>query len=130
MTRTQPVARFVRSGMKRNCASPPSPHGTGFAALGRVDVRADVLPQVGLQHVEQRQEDRQLRHHREARGERVHLVLPVEAHHLLVEALLVVLVLLLELLDLRLQPGHRLHRLELLERQRQQREPHERGSAR
>ena len=29
---TQPVALSVRSGMKRNCASPPSPHGTAGSA--------------------------------------------------------------------------------------------------
>ena len=66
-------------------------------------LRADVVPEVRAQHVVQRQEDRELRDHREARGERVHLVLPVELHHLLVEALLVVLVALLQLLDLGLR---------------------------
>ena len=81
----------------------------------------DVVPQVDSQHVIERQEHRELRDHRQAGGEGVDLVLPVEAHHLLVEALLVVLVLVLERLDLRLESRHRLHRLELLERQRQQR---------
>jgi len=32
--RTQPVARSVRSGMKKNCASPPGPHGFGFGTPG------------------------------------------------------------------------------------------------
>ena len=61
---------------------------------------------------------------RQARPERVDLVLLVELHHLLVVALLVVLVLLLELLDLRRELLQRLHRLELLERQRDQQRAH------
>ncbi len=93
----------------------------------RVDLRADVVPQVRAQHVEQRQEDRELRRERETRRKRVDLVLPVELHHLLVEALLVVLVALLELLHLGRVGGQRLHRLELLERQRQQARAHEDG---
>ena len=80
----------------------------------RVDLRADVVPEVGAQHVVQRQEHRQLRDHREAGRERVDLVLLVELHRLLLQALRVLLVLRLHRLHLRrelLQPDHRLRRL-------------------
>ena len=129
-----PVARLVRSGTKRKLDSGLSPHGTGCTTRGRVDVRADVVPQVGAQHVVERQEDRQLRDHRETGRERVDLVLPVELHRLLLESLRVVLVLRLQHLHLRrelLQPDHRLRRLvgdRQQDRPHQQRQEHDRPS--
>jgi hypothetical protein len=68
--------------------------------------------------------DRQLRDQGQARGERIDVVLLVELHHLLVQALLVVLVLRLQFLDVGRQALKRLHRLELLQGQRQQRRAH------
>src|SRR5919202_179304 len=86
--------------------------------LRRVDARADVVPQVLAQHVEERDEHGHLQHQRQAGCERVDLVLLVELHRLLLETLLVVLVLGLQLLELQRDPLHRLHRADLLERQR------------
>ena len=71
-----------------------------------------------LERVVERDEDRQLQEHRQARGSRVDLVLPVELHQLLVLLLLVVLVLLLDLLHLRRVAPAGLHRVDLLDRQR------------
>ena len=120
-----PVALSVRSLMNRNCDAPVDPQGCGLFDVTGLIVRADVVPEIDAEHVVQRDEDRELRHHREARGERIHLVLPVELHHLLVHPLLVVLEAFLELLHLRLEMSEPLHRVELLERQREQARPHE-----
>ena len=84
---------------------------------------ADVLLQVAAQHVEQRDEDRQLQQQRQARRERVDFVLAVEVHDLLLLALFVVLVLLFQRLDMRGQALHLLHGLQLPERQRNQQRP-------
>ena len=67
----------------------------------RQAVTADVLLEVGAQHVEQRDEHRQLQQQRQTGGQRVDLVLAVELHDLLLLALLVVLVLLFQGADLR-----------------------------
>ena len=98
---TAPVALSVRSGMKRTATRRSRPHGrrARHGLAGCMSGRC--RPQVLAQHVEQRDEDRQLEQQRQAGGERVDLVLLVELHHLLLVTLLVVLVLLLELLDLR-----------------------------
>ncbi len=86
-------------------------------------VRGDVL--VGVAHdAEQREEDRHLHQEREATRKRVDLVLLVELHHFFVELGAVVLVLRLELLDLRLRPLHVHHRLGLLGGEREEREHH------
>src|SRR3979490_3450544 len=85
-----------------------------------LELRTDVDAQARAQHVEQRNEDRQLCDEREAGPERVDLVLLVELHQLLLLALLVLLVLRLDRLHLGLQTLESLHRVELLERQRNQ----------
>ena len=87
-----------------------------------LELSSELVP---LQQEEEGHEHRQLQHEREARGERVHLVLLVELHRLLLQALLVVLVLGLDLLDLRLESAQRVHRADLLDRQRQDQEPHD-----
>src|SRR6201987_540594 len=79
------------------------------------------------QRVVERDEDWELRQHRQARGSRVYLVLPVELHQLLVLLLLVVLVLLLDLLHLRRVLLQRLHRVDLLDRERHEQHPHHDG---
>ena len=83
---------------------------------------AGVLREV-LQDEIERDEDRELGDHRQARGRRVDVVLPVELHHLLVLLLLVALVLLLDLLHLRRVTLHRLHRVDLPHRQRHEADP-------
>jgi hypothetical protein len=75
-------------------------------------------PQVRAQHVEQRDEHRQLGDQRQTRAKRVDLILLVELHQLLLLTLLVVLVLGLQRFQLRLQALEGLHRAELLQRQR------------
>ena len=107
--------------MKRKPASPPGPQGTGLARVGgspgpRGRCRTGG-PCAACRTARRRPATAR---QREARGERIDLVLPVEAHHLLVEALSVVLVLLLQALDLRLHLREPLHAVELLEGQRQQ----------
>ena len=82
-----------------------------------------LLEAVALEHVVERDEDRDLEQQRQAGSQRVDLVLLVELHHRLLLSLLVVLVLLLDLLELRLQLLHRPHRADLLHRDRQDREP-------
>ena len=74
-------------------------------ALGRLDQVRDEeeadrrvaqhvgLEAVALEHVVERDEDRDLEDQRQARGQRIDLVLLVELHHLLLLTLLVVLVL-------------------------------------
>ena len=84
----------------------------------------DVLVRVA-HDAEERQEDRHLHQERETTRERVDLVLLVELHHLFVELGAVVLVLRLELLDLRLRPLHGHHRLGLLGREREHHQHHE-----
>ncbi len=79
---------------------------------------ADVFLQVRPQHVEEREEHRQLQQERQARGERVDFALLVELHHLLLLALFVLLVLLFQRLDLGRHALHLLHRLQLPEGQR------------
>jgi hypothetical protein len=69
-------------------------------------------------------EDRHLQEHREAPAERVDRVLLVEGHHRLVESLAIALVLVLELLDLRLQALQRQHRAGALHRERRQHDHH------
>ena len=64
-----------------------------------------------VEHRVEGEEDRQLEQQREAGGQRIDLVLAVEPHHRLLLTLLVVLVLLLDRLELRLQGLHRPHRL-------------------
>jgi hypothetical protein len=78
------------------------------------------VPQVGAQHEVHGEEDRQLRHRRQERPERVDPVLLVERHRLPLQALPVRAVLLAQPLDLRGDLGHPVHRAQLLERQRQQ----------
>ncbi|MDQ3103447.1 MAG: hypothetical protein M3Q53_06390 [Actinomycetota bacterium] len=82
-----------------------------------------VLEVVALEHVVERDEDRELEQERKAGRERVDLVLLVEAHHLLLLALLVVLVLRLDRLELRLERLHRAHRFDLLQREGKDRQP-------
>ena len=76
-----------------------------------------------LQRVVEGDEDRELQQHRQARGGRVDLVLPVELHQLFVLLLPVVLVLLLDLLHLRRVLLQRLHRVDLPDRQRHEQHP-------
>ena len=79
------------------------------------------------QDVEERDEDRDLEHDRQARGGRVDLVLLVELHQLLVLALLVVLLLLLERLHLGRVRLQVLHRVDLLHGDRHEHDAHEHG---
>ena len=79
------------------------------------------------QHVEQRDEDRDLEDDRQARGGRVDLVLAVELHQLLVLPLLVVLPLLLERLHLGRVRLQVLHRVDLLDGDRHEEDAHEHG---
>ena len=82
----------------------------------------------GSRHdAEEREEDRHLHQERQTTRERVDLVLLVELHHLFVELGAVVLVLRLELLDLRLRPLHGDHRLRLLRGEREQHQHHHDG---
>ena len=81
---------------------------------------ADVGRELVPEHVEERDEDRQLRQQRHAGGEGVDFVLFVERHHLLLHALFVVFVLRLDLLDLRLQRLHRAHPFQLFVGERDQ----------
>ncbi len=74
------------------------------------------------QHLEQGEPDRHLQQEREAAGGGVDTPLLVQRHHLLLHLFLVVLVLLLDPLDLRLDLLHRLHRPGLLQRQREEKE--------
>jgi hypothetical protein len=108
--------------MNRNPAPLLGPQGI---VVLRLRLRTDVLAQVLAQHVEERDEDRQLRDKREAGAEWIDLVLLVELHHLLLLALLVVLVLGLDRLQLRLHPLHLLHRVELLDGQRHEDRAHD-----
>ena len=96
---TQPVALTVRSGMKRKSCEAED-RSVDLLARHLLDRlrrhggrAADVAPQVALQEVEEADEERHLREQRQARGERIDLVLRVELHDLLLLALLVVLVL-------------------------------------
>ena len=75
------------------------------------------------QRVVERDEDRELREHRQARRRRVDVVLPVELHQLFVLLRLVALVLLLDLLHLRREALQVLHRVDLLHRQRHEQHP-------
>ena len=70
------------------------------------------------QHAEHHDEDRHLRDDRQTRRHRVHLVLLVELHHLFVELLLVVAMLVLEPTHLRRDLLHLEHALGALQRQR------------
>ena len=79
------------------------------------------------QRVVERDENRQLDEHRQARSRRVDLVLPVELHQLFVLLLLVALVLLLDLLHLRRVALQVLHRVDLLHRQRHEQHPDDHG---
>jgi len=79
-------------------------------------------PPTGLNY-----EDRDLCQQRQAGAERIDVVLGVELHHLLVEALLVVLVLGLQVLDLGRQVAQRLHGAELLDGEREKDDPHHDG---
>src|SRR5665811_1149650 len=79
------------------------------------------------QHVKKGYEDRHLQNKGETRPERTNLVLLVELHHLLIQGLFIALVLLLELLDLRLQLLHGPHALELPDRQWNKEDPHDNG---
>ena len=97
--------------------------------LGGEDVLVQLRPhghggRGRAQYVEERDEDRELHHQRQAPAERVHLVLLVELHHLFVELLAIALVLRLELLDLRLQSLHRQHGAGRLRGEREQDEHH------
>ena len=73
-------------------------------------------------HGVHRDEQRELGQHRQASPEGVHAGLPVEAHRLFLSLLLVAFVLLLKVLDLRLQRLHRLHGLDLLHAQGEEEE--------
>jgi len=106
--------------MKRNCDAAVSPHDCGFDVPGGLNARADVVPQIGAQHEVHREEDRQLRHRRQERPERVDPVLPVERHRLALKAPRVRAVFVAQLPDLRGELRHPVHRAQLLERQRQQ----------
>ncbi len=75
------------------------------------------------QRVVEREEHRQLREHRQARGGGVDVVLAVELHQLLVLLLLVRLVLLLNLLHLRREPLQVLHRVDLPHGERHEQDP-------
>src|SRR5665811_1613892 len=70
---------------------------------------------------------RHLQNKGETRPERTNLILLVELHHLLIQGLFIALVLLLELLDLRLQLLHGPHALELPDRQWNKEDPHDNG---
>ena len=80
-----------------------------FAQLLAADIELEVRPQ----HVEKGDEHRQLQQQGQAGGQRVDFVLPVELHDLLLLALLVLLVLLFQRVDLRGHALHLLHRLQL-----------------
>ena len=82
----------------------------------------DVLREVP-QHEVEGEEDRDLDEHRQARRRRVDLVLLVELHQLLVQALAVALVLRLDRLHLRHVRLHALHRVDLLDHDRHERDP-------
>jgi hypothetical protein len=79
------------------------------------------------QQVEEGDEERDLQQQRQARGGGIEPVLLVELHHLLVEALLVALVALLELLHLGREALHVLHPADALVGERQDRDPHDHG---
>src|SRR5882724_7960492 len=66
------------------------------------------------EHAVERKKYWNLHHHRQATGNRVDLVLFVELHRLRVQPLRIVLVLLFELVDQRLELLHGLHRLDAL----------------
>ncbi len=97
-------------------------HGFGRMGIEEIDQlsAADVLLQVGPQHVEQRHEDRELQQQRQAGRQRVDFVLLIELHQLLLLALFVFLVLFFERVYLRREPLHLLHRLQLAIGQRDQ----------
>jgi hypothetical protein len=93
--------------------------GVGVAKR-RLEPRTDVLAQPRAQRVVEADEDRDLRHQGEKRGERVDGVLHVELDDLLVLALFVVLVLGLDRLHLRRDLLELVHRVHLLEGERQE----------
>jgi hypothetical protein len=86
--------------------------------LGQHTARLTVRGEV--EQAEERQEDRHLQQDRQARGERVGPGLLVQSHRLLGETLAVMAVLLLQLLDLRLEQLHVPAGLDLLHEQRDQ----------
>ena len=83
-----------------------------------------------VQDPEHDDEDRHLRHQRQARGHRIDLVLLVELHHLFVELLAVALVLVLQLAHLRRQPLHLEHALGALQVERGDQQHHHHGDHR
>ncbi len=85
---------------------------------------ADVLLEVGAQHVEERDEHGELQHERQAGGERVDPCSPGRASSSPLLALFVVLVLLFQHLHLRSEQLHLAHRAELAERQRHHHRAH------
>ena len=87
-----------------------------MARFGAAHVRRQLVPE----DEEERDEDRQLRQQREAGSERIDLVLFVDPHHFLLQALFVVLVFLLQLLHLRLQRLQGAHPFELFVGERYQ----------
>src|SRR6476661_569703 len=89
-------------------------------AAGLRRLATDVGAQVVLEDVEEGDEDRQLRDQGDAGGKGVDFVLLVEAHHLLLHALFVVLVFGLDLFDLRLQGLQSAHPFQLFVGQRDQ----------
>ncbi len=116
----------VRQPELREVALLQVEHALGPGAERGVEVRRlrDVLVRLA-HHPEQREEHRHLDQEGKTTRQRVDLVLLVELHHLFVELGAVVLVLRLELLDLRLRPLHRHHRLGLLGREREHHQHHE-----
>jgi hypothetical protein len=99
------------------------PEQTAGRVVQQGEARRDVLvhlvahvPKVEADDLVEPDEQRHLHQQGQAASERVHAVLFVELHHLFVELLAVVLVLLLELLDLGLDDLHLSHRLRLLDR--------------
>ena len=92
-------------------------------------VAADVLLEIRAQHVEERDEHRELHHERQARCQRIDFVLLIEFHQLLLLALFVLLVLFFQRVYLRSEPLHLLHRLELPEGQRHEHRADQHGEA-
>ena len=83
-----------------------------------------VLEAVPAEDPVQGKEDGHLKDERQAGGKRVDFVLLVEAHHLLLHALFVVLEFLLDLLHLRLQCLQGAHALDLFVGEGDQHQPH------
>ena len=122
--------RDVAVGVEEGVRERDDPEQLGVAELlgllGGQDALRGAVRGV-VEQPEQREEDRHLQQDRQARGERVGPALLVELHRLLGETLPVVAVLLLQLLDLRLDQLHVAAGLDLLDEQRDQRGPDDDG---